>query len=349
MKNDNNKLVVSYYVNAAAAEAAADDLKKWDDANDAVKLGAIAILTIDPKSGKLEANEVGQRKTKGGTLWGTAIGATVGILSGGIGLIPGLLLGAGGGAAIGSMFHKDIGMTDAEHDVMVERLRHGGAGLAVMADDFEVEATAAKMAEIGGIVEQYNLPDDVAAAVTTAAAVQTEAVAAVDEAEAEVVVESADLDDEVVESVRSATVDLVPETATAVTGLALASRLGADDALKLHEAGVTKASELLKQGATPAGREALAAESGLSTDTILVAVKKMDLMRIKGVGALYANLLLASGIDTVPELARRNAENLYAAMDKTNAADAIVKEMPGQGDVAGWINQAKELPRVIVF
>jgi len=52
MANDNDRLVVAYYVNAAAAEAAAEDLKDWDKANDDIKLGAIGIITLNPHNGE---------------------------------------------------------------------------------------------------------------------------------------------------------------------------------------------------------------------------------------------------------------------------------------------------------
>ena len=113
---------------------------------DAIKLGAIAVLTLNPETGELHADEVGERNTKKGALWGTAIGVGVGILTAGIGLIPGLLIGAGGGAAIGAMDHKGVGMTDQDRERMAENLRRGGAALAVMCDDFEVEATKEELA-----------------------------------------------------------------------------------------------------------------------------------------------------------------------------------------------------------
>jgi uncharacterized membrane protein len=348
MKNENNKLVVGYYVNAAAAETAAEDLKAWDKADDAIKLGAIAVLTINPKTGELEANDMGQRNTRSGALWGTAIGAVVGILSGGIGFIPGLLLGAGGGAAFGAMSHKTVGMSDEEHAEMVERLRNGGAALAVMADDYEVEPLKAEMAEIGGYVKDYDVPEETASVVTAAAEVQAGATAAIDAAVASV----SEAADEATDAVRSAVIelpDLAPETAAAVSGLALASQLDPVAAAKLHGAGIDKASALLERGATPHGRDELAEATGLDGDTILVAVKKLDLMRVKGVGVKYAALLLASGVETVPDLARRNALNLHEALANTNAAENLVAELPSENEVTAWVDRAKDLPRVVFY
>ena len=52
-------------------------------------------------------------------------------------------------------------------------------------------------------------------------------------------------------------------------------------------------------------------------------------------------------MDTVPELAQRNAENLYAKLGEVNQAKKLVRQLPGQVQVAGWIEHAKELPRII--
>lgn len=344
MANKNDQLVVAYYINEEAARAAAEDLKDWDGDNRDIKLGAMAVMTID-EQGKLHADEIGQRNTKSGALWGTAIGVGIGILTAGIGLIPGLLLGAGGGAAIGAMSHKDVGMSDDQHAAMVDHLKKGGAALAVMADDFEVEATLAKMMEEGGRSEAFKIPATTQGVMAATAAAQADASSALDNA----------LDaaaDEVEEVTRAVSVDL-PDlddvSATAVGSIAAATGMTSAQAAKLHSTGVAKASDLLQTAATPAGRAEIAASTDMSEDEVLVAVKKMDLMRVQGVGVKYASLLLATGVDTVPELARRNAANLAAAMEETNAAQGIVELLPTVEQVEGWVADAKDLPRVIVY
>ncbi|MEA3335166.1 MAG: DUF4332 domain-containing protein [Chloroflexota bacterium] len=345
MANDNDKLVIGYYTNHAAAEEAAHELKDWDKHNDNVKLGAVAIMAIDPKSGELEAKEVGQRKTKGGALWGTVIGGALGLLTGGIGLIPGLILGAGGGAAIGALFHKDVGMSDADQAKLVEYLRQGGAALAIMADDFEVEPTKAEMVRIGGTVEAYDVPEETASVLVDSADAMKDAAAAADEAIDNVA-------DDVTEGASKAVAalpDLAPESAAAVSALVAVSGLSAADAAKLHADEVDVPSELLKRGATPKGRLELEEATGIDHDVILTAVKKLDLMRIKGVGYKHAALLLASGVHTVPDLATRNPENLHARMVAVNAVENIVTPLPSAETVAGWVDQAKELPRMIYY
>jgi uncharacterized membrane protein/predicted flap endonuclease-1-like 5' DNA nuclease len=345
MANENNRLVVAYFPNVGAAEATAEDLKQWDKADDDIKLGAIAILTLNPNTGKIQADEIGERTTKSGALWGTAIGAAIGLLTGGIGLIPGLILGAGGGAAIGALNHKSVGITDEEREDIVQHLRDGAVALAIMADDFEVDATMAKMVELGGRADYYEIPLSTTNVVNSTVEAQNAAVAAVDEA-AETATKVAD------DVKRAVTVDLpnLPAAAAAaVTGLAAGIDINTADAARLQAAGVEKVSSLYKLAATPQGRAELAKTTGLSAEAILVMEKKLDLMRIKGVGPKYATLLVASGIDSVAELAGRNPANLLGTMTEVNAAQHIVDALPSEADVAGWVAQAKALPKVVVF
>ena len=97
MTNKNDQLVVGVYANTEAAKDAASAIKEWDHKDNDVKLGAMAVITYDHKKDELHYDEIGQRSTKTGAGWGTAIGATIGILTGGVGLIPGMAVGAAAG------------------------------------------------------------------------------------------------------------------------------------------------------------------------------------------------------------------------------------------------------------
>ncbi len=116
---------------------------------------------------------------------------------------------------------------------------------------------------------------------------------------------------------------------------------------KLQGAGVNSCEELLEKGATAAGRKAIVEASGMDASRILKFVNHADLCRIKGVGGEYSELLEAAGVDTVPELAQRNADNLAAKMAEVNEAKKLVRVLPSAKQVTDWVAQAKELPRVI--
>jgi predicted flap endonuclease-1-like 5' DNA nuclease len=125
--------------------------------------------------------------------------------------------------------------------------------------------------------------------------------------------------------------------------------IGPKFAAKLKEAGIGTAEALLEQGATPKGRKEIAEKSGIGDGLILQWVNHVDLFRIKGVGPEYADLLEAAGVDTVPELAQRRADNLFEKMVAVNQEKKLVRKMPIQSQVANWIEQAKTLPREIKY
>jgi predicted flap endonuclease-1-like 5' DNA nuclease len=116
---------------------------------------------------------------------------------------------------------------------------------------------------------------------------------------------------------------------------------------KLKKAGVSSTDALLNKGATAKGRQAIADKSGISGKRILRWVNHADLFRLDGVAGEYAELLEAAGVDTVPELAQRNAENLYQKLVEVNEAQKLVRVVPVQTQVGQWVEQAKNLPRIV--
>ena len=116
---------------------------------------------------------------------------------------------------------------------------------------------------------------------------------------------------------------------------------------KLHGMGITTVDALLEKGASPAGRKAIADETGMSPALVLRLVNQADLFRIKGIGKEYADLLEASGVDSVPELAQRRADNLHGKMADVNTANNLVKRLPPESEVEEWIAQAKSLQKVV--
>ncbi len=123
--------------------------------------------------------------------------------------------------------------------------------------------------------------------------------------------------------------------------------IGPAYAEKLRAAGVTSVDALLERGTTAEGRAALVEETGIDAPRMLRWVNHADLMRVVGVGPQFAELLEAAGVDSVPELAQRNVDNLVTGLAETNEARNLVNRVPGAGEVAEWIEQAKALPRIV--
>ena len=117
---------------------------------------------------------------------------------------------------------------------------------------------------------------------------------------------------------------------------------------KLRAAGVTTTDDLLDRGASSAGRDRLSEETGISERLLLEWVNHADLMRIDGVGSEYADLLEAAGVDSCAELARRNAANLATTFQELDAARPdVVRQIPSEKTIAGWIEQADKLAKVV--
>jgi predicted flap endonuclease-1-like 5' DNA nuclease len=134
-----------------------------------------------------------------------------------------------------------------------------------------------------------------------------------------------------------------------MTTLLTVEGIGEKYAEKLKAAGVPTAEALLEQGATPAGRKAVAEKADISPKLVLEWVNHVDLFRIKGVGEEYADLLEESGVDTVVELAQRNPQNLFDKMVEVNEAKSLVRRLPTADQVADWVAQAMELPRAVHY
>ena len=62
---------------------------------------------------------------------------------------------------------------------------------------------------------------------------------------------------------------------------------------KLRAAGIKTTDDLLARGATPKGRKEVAATTGITETLILKWTNMSDLMRVKGVGEEYSELLEA--------------------------------------------------------
>lgn len=118
---------------------------------------------------------------------------------------------------------------------------------------------------------------------------------------------------------------------------------------KLRAAGINTTDKLFKACTTKKQRQQLAETTGIEEARILKWANMVDLFRVKGIGAQYAELLEAAGVDTVKELAQRKAENLTAKMEEVNAEKKLVRLTPALKSVQNWVAQAKELPRGLEY
>ena len=125
--------------------------------------------------------------------------------------------------------------------------------------------------------------------------------------------------------------------------------IGPSHTKKFAEVGVSTVEHLLKAGATPKDRKELATKTGFHEHHLLKWVNQADLFRIKGVGRQYAELLQASGVDSVKELAQRKPDHLREKLKESNDAKRQVHIVPNLASITNWIGEAKKLPRVVSY
>ena len=124
--------------------------------------------------------------------------------------------------------------------------------------------------------------------------------------------------------------------------------IGPAYAEKLVAVGIINTDDLLDAGASRAGREKIAEASGISGHLILAWVNKVDLMRVPGVGPQYSDLLEMAGVDSPAELAQRNAANLAQTVQEAVAArPGTVRHIASEAEIAGWIDAARSMPKVV--
>jgi len=134
-----------------------------------------------------------------------------------------------------------------------------------------------------------------------------------------------------------------------MTGIVKIEGIGATYKEKLEAAGIKTVEKLLEAGGKAKAREELAAKTGIPHKLILEWVNLADLMRIKGVGEEYSDLLEEAGVDTIAELANRKAENLHAKILETNKEKKLVHRPPVLKQVQKWIEEAKKLPHKVEY
>lgn len=126
--------------------------------------------------------------------------------------------------------------------------------------------------------------------------------------------------------------------------------IGEEYSNKLQKVGIKTTLDLLLKTMTPEDRKKLAQSTGISSKLILRWANLADLMRIKEVSEEYSDLLEKVGVDTVPELAQRNPDNLHKAIEKFDISKThLVRQKPSRNKVKSWVEKAKKLERILKY
>ena len=153
------QLILAFFASEAAADSAVNNIKVWDKASKDVKLGAIGVLVKDDK-GKIKTQKLGQKKT--GTF--AVLGALAGVLSGGVTVLGGAVVGG----ILGAFFHKGLGLSKEDLARIGAELDGGKAAVGVLVQPDEAAGVSAKLAELGGKPETHEVSEEALDQVQTA-------------------------------------------------------------------------------------------------------------------------------------------------------------------------------------
>ena len=116
---------------------------------------------------------------------------------------------------------------------------------------------------------------------------------------------------------------------------------------KLKRQGISYTHQLLREAGGAEQRRRLAERSRIDEEALLRLVHRADLARVKGVGAIFADMLEMIGVDQVATLAEQDPLDLRAQLYQLNAAERLARRAPTPEEVQQWISQARALPRLI--
>jgi len=156
----NKQLVLAFFDNEDAADEAVEALKQWDKGTKDIELGAIGVLVKNEK-GKIKTHKLGKRKT--GT--GAVLFALAGLLSGGLSVIGGAVLGG----ILGSFFHKGLGISKDDLARIDGELDGGRAAVGVLVEPNDSTMVTNRLADLGGESETHEVTEEALDHVETAA------------------------------------------------------------------------------------------------------------------------------------------------------------------------------------
>jgi predicted flap endonuclease-1-like 5' DNA nuclease len=115
----------------------------------------------------------------------------------------------------------------------------------------------------------------------------------------------------------------------------------------LNDMGVRTVDDLLRVGGTSVGRQRIARRLGVSYKIVLGWVHRGDLLRVRGVGRQYSELLESAGVSSVADLSNRNAHVLWQTLRGVNREKRLVRRVPPHGTIEMWVYDAKKLDPMI--
>ena len=125
--------------------------------------------------------------------------------------------------------------------------------------------------------------------------------------------------------------------------------MSAEIEARLERHSILYSDQLLNASLTPAARRDLAKATRVEASVILELANRADLVRVKGIGRVFSDLLEQAGVDSVKELADRRPDHLHARLVEVNAQKQLAGRAPTRKAVESWVAQAKQLPKTLEY
>jgi len=116
---------------------------------------------------------------------------------------------------------------------------------------------------------------------------------------------------------------------------------------RLRGMGIETTQDLIERGRRTEDRKSIAESISIDEEAVLQWTSISDLMRVEGVHSQFSELLEASGVSSVQDLAQKNPKTLAATMAEVNAQEARTHTVPSAETVAHWIDRARTLPSLV--
>jgi hypothetical protein len=116
---------------------------------------------------------------------------------------------------------------------------------------------------------------------------------------------------------------------------------------KLVSVGIKDSKQLFDNAAKLADREKLVTRTKLPLDKLFELVQLCDLVRITGVGPVFARIIIDSGIGSVKDFLSMDSYDLFERLTKTNEMHGLTKAKFAIKDIEYCIELGKDLPLIL--
>lgn len=120
-----------------------------------------------------------------------------------------------------------------------------------------------------------------------------------------------------------------------------------DHIAKMADIGIKNSKQLLTQVKDQKELSHLSIKLDIPTNDLIEILRLSDLVRISGVGPVFARMMLDNGTNTTGKVANCSPKHLFGELKSLNAKNNYTKAKFTQNDVFYCISFAKKLPMIL--